>query len=341
MSEDGLHGQRGVIGVTSEARPAVDGPVGTPTVSVAICTNRPTSLAAAVQSVLANEAPPFELLVIAQGDDVTWARDALAALPEQHRNDSRLRIVHDPGRGVSRARNLAIKEAAGDLILFTDDDCVVAPDWVASYVACFLERPDSMLIFGMVTPPDWYTGAEGMVPTFDPSSNRNMARVRRGIVFGMNANLGARRTLFERIGPYDELLGVGAPLESAEELDLSLRTYAAGLAMSADHRPVVVHAGGVRALGRESRQLWKRDGVGLGAAVVKAIRTNQWRAAWAPVSVLLGMWRDVLVKVVRVRRPFGLAMTGLVTYGAVDGFVRGLRQPLKRTGSTYVFTAHQ
>ena len=328
-----------MIGVTSEARPNVDGPVDTTTVSVAICTNRPASLAAAVESVLANAAPPFELLVIAQGTDADWAREALAVLPEQLRNDPRLRIVHDPRRGVSRARNLAVKEAAGELILFTDDDCVVAADWVAAHVACYRERPDIALIFGMVNPPAWYTGAEGMVPTFDPSSNRNMARVRRGIVFGMNANMSVRRALFEQVGPFDELLGVGAPLESAEDLDLSLRTYAAGLITHADHRPVVVHAGGVRGLGRESRKLWQRDGVGLGAAVAKALRSGQLRAASAPLSVLVSMWRDALVKVARGQRPFGLTMTGMVTYGAVDGFARGLRQPLKRTGSTYVFTA--
>jgi GT2 family glycosyltransferase len=341
MLDDGLEGDRGVTIVTSEARPLVDGPVDTPTVSVAICSNRPSGLAAAVASVLANAAPPFELLVIAQGEDVGWARGALAELPEQFRDDPRLRIVHDPQRGVSRARNVAVREAVGDLILFTDDDCIVAPDWVAAHVACFRERPDVSLVYATVTPPDWYTGAEGMVPTFDPSSNRNMARGRRGVVFGMTANMGARRTLFERVGPFDEILGVGAPLRSAEDLDLALRTYAAGLLIHADHRPVVVHAGGVRSLGRESRELWQRDGIGLGAAVVKAIRSGQWRAAAAPSAVFLSLWRDVLVKIVRGRRPYGLAMTGLVTAGALDGFARGLRQPLKRTGSGYVFTAHQ
>ena len=54
--------------------------------------------------------------------------------------------------------------------------------------------------------------------------------------------------------------------------------------------------------------------------------------------MLLGLWRDVLLKVARGRRPFGLALTGLVTVGAADGFARGLRQPLRRSGSTYVFT---
>jgi GT2 family glycosyltransferase len=338
MSEDGLHGNQGVLGVTSEARPVVDGPVDTPTVSVVICTNRPGGLAAAVESVLANEAPPFELLIVAQGEDAAWASDALAVLPERFRDDPRLRIIHDRHRGLSRARNVALKAAIGDLILFTDDDCIVAPDWVAAHVACYQERPDVMLIYATVTPPDWYTGAEGMVPTFDPASNRNMARARRGIVFGMGANMSARRTLFDRIGPFDELLGVGAPLMSAEDLDVSLRAFAAGLTIHADHRPVVVHAGGVRGLGRESRELWRRDGIGLGAAVVKAVRSGQVSAASAPLSVLLGMWRDALVKVARGRRPFGLAMTGLVTVGALDGFARGLRQPLTRTRSGYVFT---
>ena len=44
------------------------------------------------------------------------------------------------------------------------------------------------------------------------------------------------------------------------------------------------------------------------------------------------------MKVARGRRPFGLAMTGLVTVGAADGFARGLRQPLVRTRSGYLFT---
>jgi GT2 family glycosyltransferase len=301
MRDEGLLGDRGVIDVAREARPTVDGRADTPTVSVVICTNRPTGLAAAVESVLANEAPPFELLVVAQGEEAAWAREALAVLPDRFRDDPRLRIVHDPNRGLSRARNVALKDARGELILFTDDDCIVAPNWVAAHIACFRERPDVMLVYATVTPPDWYTGAEGMVPTFDPASSRNMARERPGIVFGMGANMSARRTLFDRIGPFDELLGVGATLMSAEDLDLSLRAFSAGLAIHADHRPVVVHAGGVRALGQESRQLWKRDGVGLGAAVAKSIRINQWRAAWAPVWVLLGMW-------------------------------------LKRSGATYVFT---
>ena len=143
------------------------------------------------------------------------------------------------------------------------------------------------------------------------------------------------------MGLFDELLGVGAPLMSAEDLDLSLRAFSAGLTMHADHRPGVVHAGGVRGLGRESRELWRRDGSGLGAAVVKAVRCGQLRAASAPLAVLLGMWRDVAIKVARGRRPYGLTMTGLVTVGAADGFARGLRQPLTRTRSGCLFTAHR
>jgi GT2 family glycosyltransferase len=322
-----------------EVRPRADGPTDTPTVSVAICTNRPDWLAGAVESVLANASPPFELLVIAQGESADWVRQALAALPDRFRDDPRLRIVHDPNRGVSRARNAAVREASGELLLFTDDDCVVAPDWVSAHVACFQERPDLMLVFGIVAPPAWYTGSEGMVPTFDPASNRNMARGRRGIVVGMTANMSARRTLFDQIGPFDEILGAGAPLESAEDLDLSVRTYVAGLAIHADHRPLVVHAGGVRGRGRESRKLWKRDGVGLGAVVAKAVRSSEWgAAAAAATAVLLEMWGDVASRMVRGRRPFRLAMTGIVTIGAVDGFARGLRQPLARTCSGSLFT---
>ena len=115
----------------------------------------------------------------------------------------------------------------------------------------------------------------------------------------------------------------------------------AGLVEIADRRPLVVHALGARKRGRESRQIWLRDGFGMGAAIAKAVRIGQWRAAAAPVAVILGMWRDVLLAVVGWRRPFGLTIVGMTTLGALRGFTRGSRQPLQRTRSGYLFTAHR
>jgi GT2 family glycosyltransferase len=313
-----------------------------PSISVVICTNRPAGLGAAIASVLANEEPPFELLVVAQGGpDATWAHAELAGLPDDVRQDPRLRIVHDPARGLSHARNVGIRETTGDLILFTDDDCVVAPDWVAAHVACYQERPEAMLLYGKVVPPASYTGNEGFVPTFEPTPVRDPARFSGGLIQGMGANMSCRRALLERIGPFDEMLGAGGPLMSAEDLDLSLRAFSAGQAILADSRPLVVHEGGVRSSGQESRQIWQRDGVGLGATVAKGVRIRQWKAAAAPVNVLLGMWRDTAQKMVDGRRPFGLAMIGLLTIGSLDGFRRGMRQPMTRSASRCVYVAER
>src|SRR5688572_13193909 len=167
------------------------------TISVVICTNRPAGLAAAVESVLKNTTTPFELVVVAQGADAAWAGLALTELSETDRHDPRLRVVHDPGRGLSHARNVGVRETTGDLILFTDDDCVVAPDWVASHLACYQERPEAMLVYGRVVPPAWYTGAEGFVPVFEPSADGDAFRLRGGLILGIGANMSMRRALLD------------------------------------------------------------------------------------------------------------------------------------------------
>jgi GT2 family glycosyltransferase len=318
------------------ASPA-DGLPDVTTVSVVICSNRPSGLAAAVESVLANQSPPFELVVVAQGPDAAWAALALSGLSQTSRHDPRLRIVHDPGRGLSHARNVGVRETTGDLILFTDDDCVVASDWVASHVACYRERADVMLVYGKVVPPTWYTGAEGFVPTFEPSAHGDPFRQRGGLVLGIGANMSLRRTLLDRIGPFDEMLGAGGPLVSAEDMDLAMRAFTAKQVSMADSRPLVTHEGGLRPRGRESRLLWQRDGIGLGAVLAKALRSGHWRAAAGPLDILVGMWRNTVVKVVNGRRPFGLAMVGVLTLSSLDGFLRGLRQPLMRTPTVHVY----
>src|SRR5438270_7390140 len=40
-----------------------------------------------------------------------------------------LRALREPAPGKSNAANLAVREARGEYILWTDDDVLVAPDW--------------------------------------------------------------------------------------------------------------------------------------------------------------------------------------------------------------------
>jgi hypothetical protein len=311
-------------------REAVPAP---PTVSVVICSNRPGGLHDAVASILANQTPAFELVVIAQGGDGTWADHELAPF----RDDARLRIVYDAGHGLSRARNVALSETTGELVLFTDDDCTVAENWVHAHVQTYQERPDTMMVFGRVAPPDGYTWTDGMVPTFDPDDAAGTPRLRGRIALGIGANMSIRRVLTSRIGLFDERLGPGSLLQSGDDFDLALRASAAGALVVADGRPQAIHVGGVRGLGRPSRALWQRDGFSHGALIAKQLRVGHRDGALA----MLGIIGDIVLhagrRIVRGQRPFGLMMSAMLLKGAVRGLTMGLRLPLVGDGARAIF----
>lgn len=73
-----------------------------------------------------------------------------------------LRYVCEPRPGKSHAVNTGLELAAGDLILFTDDDILPKPDWLLVYKAAADAHPDYTLFGGPITlrwPPvagkDW------------------------------------------------------------------------------------------------------------------------------------------------------------------------------------------
>src|SRR5712691_4720063 len=94
-----------------------------PGMSVAICTrDRPERIAGAVESVLAQEFPDFELLVIDQSRSPVTS-SLVHELMRRHPNLNYLRLEEV---GLSRARNAAIEQTGADLVAFTDDDCEVS-----------------------------------------------------------------------------------------------------------------------------------------------------------------------------------------------------------------------
>jgi len=107
-----------------------------PKVTVAVCTYaRPASLRMAIDSLLAQTFPKrdFEILVV----DNTAAPGGLAELQTRYPSSDLFTWCHEPVPGLSRARNLAVRMARGEILAFIDDDARVRSDWLTAMVNAF------------------------------------------------------------------------------------------------------------------------------------------------------------------------------------------------------------
>ncbi len=110
------------------------------TASVIVCVkNRGRYVLDCLASLVAVNTPDVELVVVddASTDDTP---EIIATFKAQH-PDHPIRVVtRERSCGLSAARNAGIDAASGDVMLFTDSDCVVDPEWVNALVDVFNEE---------------------------------------------------------------------------------------------------------------------------------------------------------------------------------------------------------
>jgi glycosyltransferase involved in cell wall biosynthesis len=244
-------------------------------VSVVICTrNRPDLIGAALDSVLANTYPAFDVVVIDQSDDDRTGQE-VKRTSAAHPN---LRYIHSTTPGLSRAYNRGIRESRGELLAFTDDDCIAPPDWIARIVRAFESDVEAELLYGQVLRPAALAHSVDHLPTLSISSAQRLTRGDDFKICGMGANFAARRRLFERVGLFDEVLGGGGPLKSSQDFDLQYRAYVAGAVVVLRPEVWVDHYG-VR-----SDAVWpateRAYGIGDGAFYFKHVRCGDTFALW-------------------------------------------------------------
>jgi glycosyltransferase involved in cell wall biosynthesis len=283
-------------------------------VSVVVCTrNRADQIVACVESILANRADHFELLVVDQSDDRA-TESALAC----YASDPRFRHVLIPTRGLSRSRNEGIALTTGPIVAFTDDDCRASDDWVENIDRIFSDDPDVGLLFGRVELP---VGASdtGFGASFVPSRREYKdAFPPVGVPWGIGANMAFRREVFDRVGLFDALLGAGGKFRAGEELDLTIRVLAAGFKVVNAHEVSLLHLG-VRE-GEDASKLLHGYALGTGAALAK-----HWRLRTKGSRKLVGHWvvhhaesgiRNALLG----RRPTGLGYLARLVWGLVSPY---------------------
>lgn len=257
--ENGVIKESVVAGLIEEFRDEERRPVGTirdhllPPASVVVPTiyREPSTLQRTVQAILDLDYPEFEIIVV-DNRSGSGERSAIE-LP----GGSRVRVVHQPIRGVSAARNLGLYESRNDIIAFTDDDVAVEPNWLRAMGERFVTDPEVEGISGLILPLSFSTEAqlwfEEFYGGFTKSYRFELLSLERTSGtddlfpyspgrFGAGANMAFRRTTLLRLGGFQLALGTGTPARGGEDLAVFMKHILEGGTLAFEPAALVRHS---------------------------------------------------------------------------------------------------
>ncbi|HWO31055.1 MAG TPA: glycosyltransferase, partial [Candidatus Acidoferrum sp.] len=147
---------------------------------------------------------------------------------------SGVRLITQSNAGPAAARNRGALEARGTIILFTDDDCVPKPEWLAAMTAPFSD-PSVVGAKGIYRTRQRSLAARFVQIEYE-DKYRRMASLPQ-IDFIDTYSAGFRRDRFLEMNGYD----TSFPVACAEDVELSYRMSTRGWTMKFVPAAIVYH----------------------------------------------------------------------------------------------------
>ena len=167
----------------------------------------------------------FEVIIINNNSTDSTEKLSLEFIGSS--NGIKVRYFTESNQGLSFARNRGIKESAGDLVTFIDDDALPANDFLEKTVLFFDEHPEAgaaggkILLRFMDHKPGWYN--RFLSPLLGYFNYGDRTRIFRNNYF-RGSNMTFRKSLFDTFSPFDTRLGrFGTTLTGGEEKELFYR----------------------------------------------------------------------------------------------------------------------
>ena len=235
--------------------------------SIIVCTrDRADSIGETLEALARQEPGGHEIVIVDTSNEQQRVR--VRQLVEQHGG----KYVFEPRSGLSIARNTGIAHSSGEIVAFTDDDCIPAPDWVQQKLRHY-EDPAVWCCTGRVV----QHSSAGACDLFNEVAGQDLGQESRtftredtrfgpGVLFGNVAKVFAKHmksrapvpfgighgssTSFRREGlrqlkGFDERLGGGAPLKSADDTEMFWRILKSGHSIVYEPAAVVRHKHGL------------------------------------------------------------------------------------------------
>ena len=219
----------------------------------------------------------WELIIVDNG-----STDETMQVLKKERDKYRfpLTVMQEPRPGKSRSLNLALTEAKGDLVVFTDDDIAPAESWLEAYVKAAEERPNCAGFIGKILPiwdsdiPEWlykdgeYTVPRGIIGLCDFGEKERQLEG----VLPSGVNVAIRREWIESLGKFREDLGPGTALPYAEDTEYLRRLVERGYVYFYVPRALVYHFNPVERITKSYVLHWIYDAARCQVIAYKALK---------------------------------------------------------------------
>jgi GT2 family glycosyltransferase len=196
--------------------------------------DRPTLLADCLESIARSDYP-LDLLDVVVVDDGAVGDARPAGTVDAVRDRLDVSLLESNGRGPSAARNLGASQARGSILLFTDDDCRVDPQWLRTLALSIRDTPTTAAggrIANRLGGNPWSTASQRVLDIVYAYYNADPARA----TFVASNNFAVNSDAFRELGGFDERF------RWAEDRDFCRRWLAAGHELIYVPTAVVEHA---------------------------------------------------------------------------------------------------
>lgn len=217
-----------------------------PSVSIILCTSggRPTLTRCLEElTTQAEQCPNSEVIVVLNGpDDAAFAR-LVSRFP--------VRLLNEPRRGVSVARNYAVHRSQGDILVFVDDDIRASPGWLTEILKGFAD-PSVCCVTGRVIPAGslpltaersgrYYSSERALSAWTLDASNPGWYQYIVGEPVGFGCNMAFRKSFLKDYSLFPPDLGAGSMIGGGDEFYMYLQVLKHGFRIQHNPAAAVTH----------------------------------------------------------------------------------------------------
>lgn len=198
-----------------------------PKVSVVVCAyNAERTMAACLASLEKLRYPNYEVIVVNDG-----STDRTREISEQF---DYIRLINQENKGLSAARNVGSAAAVGEIVAFTDSDCVADQDWLTYLVGTFLRSGRSAVGGPNFPPPE-----DSLVPSavaVSPGGPTHVLLNDEVAEHIPGCNMAFRKEVLEEIKGFDPVFRA-----AGDDVDLCWRLQNAGYQIGFSPAAIVWH----------------------------------------------------------------------------------------------------